>query len=71
MESNRPPKVTNILVHQGHFMKHVMAYVTPDQTAKTVTKFLYQSYISIFGAPTRLLCDHGVNFISNIIGEIV
>ena len=42
MEPNRSPKVANILVFQNHFMKHVMAYVTPDQTAKTVDKFLYQ-----------------------------
>ena len=41
-------------------MKHVMVHVTPNQTAKTVAKFLYQGYISIFGAPARLLSDWGV-----------
>ena len=41
LELKRPPKVTNVLVFQDHFMKHVMAYVTPNQTAKTVAKFLY------------------------------
>ena len=51
MELNRPPKIANVLVLQDHFMKHVMAYITPNQTTKTVTKFLYQGYISIFGAP--------------------
>ena len=50
MKPNRLPKVTNVLVFQDHFTKHIMAYVTPDQTAKTVAKFLYQGYISIFGA---------------------
>ena len=70
MESNRPPKVTNILVFQDHFMKHVMAYMTPNQTAKTVAKFLYQGYILIFEALGRLLSDHSVNFISNIISEM-
>ena len=34
MEPNQSPRVTNILVFQDHFMKHVLAYVTPDQTAK-------------------------------------
>ena len=30
----------------GPFHKtHVMAYMTPNQTAKTITKFLYQGYI--------------------------
>ena len=49
MVLNRPPKVVNILVFQDHFNKHVMAYMTPNQTAKTIAKFLYQGYISIFG----------------------
>ena len=51
-------------------MKHVMMYVTPNQTAKTVAKFLYQGYISIFGASTRLLSDWGANFMSSIIDEM-
>ena len=41
MELNKSPKVANILVFQDHFMKHVLAYVTPNQTGKTITKFLY------------------------------
>ena len=61
-ELSRLPKVTNVLVFQHHFMKHIMTYVTPDQTAKTVTKFLYQGYFSIFRAPARLLSDWGANF---------
>ena len=48
-------------------MKHVLAYVTPNQTAKPVAKFLYQGYISIFGAPARLLSDRGANFMSGVI----
>ena len=50
MELNQLPRVANILVFQDHFTKHVLAYVTPDETAKTITKFLYGGYISIFGA---------------------
>ena len=71
LEPNQSPRVANILVFQDHFMKHELAYVTPDQTAKTVTKFLYQGYISIFGAPTRLLSDTGASFMSNVIEENV
>ena len=59
MELNQLPRVTNILVFQDHFTKHIMAYVTPDQTAKMVAKSLYQGYISIFGAPARLLSRLG------------
>ena len=70
MELNQPPRVTNILVFQDHFMKHIMAYVTPDQTVKTVANFLHQGYISIFGAPAKLLSDWGANFMSSIIDKM-
>ena len=59
LELNKSPKVANVLVFQDHFTKHVLAYVVPDQTAKNIAKSLYQGYISIFGAPTRLLSDRG------------
>ena len=70
MELNRPSKVANVLVFQDHFTKHIMAYVTPEQTTKTVTKFLYQGYILISGTPARLLSDWGVNFMSSIIDKM-
>ena len=70
LEPYQSPRVTNILVFQDHFMKHVLAYVTPDETAKTVPKFLYGGYISIFGALARLLSDKGASFTSNIIEEL-
>ena len=70
MEPNRLSKVMNILVFQDHFMKHIMADMTPNQTAKTVAMFLYQGYILIFGSPARLLSDHGANFMSNIISKM-
>ena len=70
MELNQSPWVANVLVYQDHFTKHVLAYVTPDQTAKTVPKFLYGGYISIFGAPARLLSDRGTSFTSSIIEEL-
>ena len=64
------PKVANILVFQDHFMNHTMAYVTPDWIAKTVTKLLYQGYISISGDSARLLSDQGANFMGSIIDEM-
>ena len=70
MELNKLPRVTNILLFQDHFTKHVMVYATPNQTAKTVAKFLYQGYISIFRALARLLSDQGTNFMSSIIDEM-
>ena len=44
--------------------------MTPNQSAKTVAKFLYQGYISIFGALARLLSDWGTNFMSSIIDKM-
>ena len=70
LELNQLPRFANALVFQDHFPKHVLAYVTPDQTAKTITKFLYGGYISIFGAPARLLSDRGTSFTSSIIEEL-
>ena len=54
----------------AHFTKHVLAYVTPDQTVKTIAKFLYGGYISIFGDLARLLSDRGTSFTSSIIEEL-
>ena len=49
LELNQLPRVANVLVFQDHFTKHVLAYMTPDQTVKTNAKFLHGGYISIFG----------------------
>ena len=51
LELNQLPRDANVLVFQDHFTKHVLAYVTPDQTAKTVTIFLYGGYISLSLGP--------------------
>ena len=47
-----------------------MVYVTLNQMAYTVAKFLWQGYISIFRAPAKILSDQGTNFVSNIISEL-
>ena len=70
MELDKSPRVANVLVFQDHFTKYVLAYVTSNQTAKTVTKFLYGGYISIFRALARLLSDRGTSFTSSIIQEL-
>ena len=51
-------------------MKYVLVYMTPDQTAKPDTKFLYRGYISIFGAPASLLSDKGASFTSSVIEKM-
>ena len=70
MEPNQSPRVTYMLVFQDHFTKHVLASVTPDQTAKNIAKILYQGYISIFGALARLLSDRGANFMKSLLDEL-
>ena len=70
MELNQSPRVANVFVFQDHFTKHVLEYVTPNQTAKTVTKFIYGGYISILGALARLLSDKGTSFTHSIIEEL-
>ena len=70
LELNQSPRVANILIFHDHFTKHVLAYVTPNQTMKTLAKFLYGGYISIFGALARLLSDRGTIFTSSIIEEL-
>ena len=50
-------------------MEHVLAYVTPNQMAKTIANYLYQGYILIFGALARLLSDRSANFMSSIIDK--
>ena len=70
LEPNQSPRVANVLVFQDHFMKHMLAYVTPNQNAKTITKFLYHSYISVLGALARLLSDRDANFMSSVIQEM-
>ena len=70
LELNKSPKGANILVFQDHFTKHVLVYVTPNQTAKTIAKFLYQGYILIFRALAQLLSDWGGNFMSSVIDKM-
>ena len=41
MELDQPTNVVSVLVFCNHFTKHIMAYMTPNQTAKTVAKFLW------------------------------
>ena len=70
MELDQLLNMENVLVFCKHVMKHIMAYMTADQTAKTVTKFLWQGYISIFGTPDQLLSEPGGNFKSSSIKEL-
>ena len=64
------PKTHNLLVIQDHFTKFVTAFVTPDQKASTVAKYLWEGFFSVFGPPARLISDQGATFLSNVIAEL-
>ena len=70
VELDKSPRVANVLVFQDHFTKYVLAYVTPNWTARTIAEFLCGGFISIFGAPARLLGYRGVAFASGIVKEL-
>ena len=56
MELDKSPRVAQTSwFSKDHFTKHVLVYVTPNQTAKTIAKFLYGGYIPVFGAPSQAL----------------
>ena len=46
------------------------AYITKDQKASTVMNCLYEGFISIFGAPEKIIIDQGKGFTSEIITEL-
>ena len=64
---NESPKVKHVLVIVDHFTRYTRAYVTKDQKALTAAKTLYEGFISIFGAPERILMDQGKAFTSEVV----
>ena len=67
MDLDKTPEVKNVLVIVDHFMRYMRAYVTKDQKASTVTKCLYEGFISIFGA---LETDQGKAFTNDVVMEL-
>ena len=70
MNLNELPKVKNVLVIVDHFTRYTRAYVTKDQKVSTAAKILYEGFISIFGAPERILMDQGKAFTSEVVGQL-
>ena len=66
----KSPKVQNVLVIVDHFTRYTRAYVTKDQKASTAAKILYEGFISIFGAPKRILTDQGKAFTSEVVEQL-
>ena len=67
---NESPKVEHVLVIVDHLTRSTRAYVTTDQKASTAAKTLYKGFISIFGAPERILTDQGKAFTSKVVEQL-
>ena len=69
---SNPKHVVNPLVFCDHFTRCMSWHMWPPikQCKKTVAKFLWQGYISIFRALAKLLSDWWANFKSSIIREL-
>ena len=67
MNLNESPNVEHILVIVDHFTRYTRAYVTKDHKASTAAKTLYKGFISIFGAPKKILMDH--TFTSEVVEQ--
>ena len=70
MELNKPPSIKNVLVLTDYFTRYAVAFVPKDQKAKIIAHILYEQFISVFGAPAKLLSDHGANFTSTLVEEL-
>ena len=70
MDLNESPKVEHVLVIVDHFMRYTRGYVTKDQKVLTTAKTLYEWFISIFGAPERILIDQGKVFTSEVVEQL-
>ena len=51
-------------------MRYTRTYVTKDQKVLTAAKTLYEGFISIFGAPKRILMDQGKAFTSEVVEQL-
>ena len=67
---NESPKVEHVLVIVDHFTRYTRAYVTKDQKVSTAAKTLCEGFISIFGAPKRILMDQGKAFTSEVVEQL-
>ena len=67
---NESPKVEHVSVIVDNFMRYTRDYVTKDQKASIAAKTLYKGFISIFGAPKRILTDQGKAFTSEVVEKL-
>jgi transposase InsO family protein len=62
--------VGNVLVITDHYTRYAQAFPTPNQTASTTAKVLYNNLLVHYGFPRRIHSDQGRNFESAIIKQL-
>ena len=60
-----------ILVAVESLSRWVVARATPDATAATVAKFLYNDIVTSYGCPTEIISDRGSAFVSRTLQEFL
>ena len=70
MDLDKMPEVKHVLVIVDHFTSYMKAYIIKGQKASTVTKCLYKGFISIFGAPEKLITNQGKAFTSEVVTKL-
>ncbi len=68
---SRGQRSVDVLVLTGHFTKLTHASPCANQTAKQVTKKLWDNVFCVFGFPERKHFDQGTNFESSLIAELL
>jgi len=59
-----------LVVVTDQYSRYVIAWPSPDITAKTIAAQFYQKVICVYGAPKRLLSDNGSSFIGQVFKEL-
>ena len=60
-------KQVNLMVVTDHFTQYAQVYVMPNQT---VTKMLWEQFLTHYGWPTKILTDQGKSFKNNLFREL-
>ena len=58
-----------LLVAVGYATNWVICQSVPDATGEAIAEFIYQEIILNFGCPSKILTNHGANFMSKILAH--
>lgn len=64
-------KSVDVLVVTDHFTKLAHAFPCRDQSAKSVTKKLWEGFFCVYGFPQRIHSDQGPSFESELVAELL